>query len=141
MRLYNDGWLEIAGVNMESAVVAKRIQEKVETYMTIHLPDSKFSSLRLGYLLKTIDYLKSYGDVYLVRLPVHKDIMTIDELLIPNFDYVVRSAIAKANGYLDLTDSNDSYIYTDGNHLDSKSGTEVSIIIAEWIAVQKSNLH
>ena len=137
MKLHSDGWLEISGVNMDSAVVSERIKEKVETYMTTHLPESKFSSLRLNYLLKTIDYLKNYGDVYLVRLPVHRDIMTIDELLIPDFNTVVKTAIDKADGYLDLTDSNESYIYTDGNHLDSKSGSKVSSIVANWISAQK----
>lgn len=137
MILHQDGWLEMKGINMDSAVVAKRIQEKVDTYMTTHLPDSKFSTLRLDYLIKTIEYLKSYGEVYLVRLPVHKDIMTIDNLLIPDFDNIVKSAIKKSDGYLDLTSLNDSFIYTDGNHLVSKSGTEVSTIVANWIAEKK----
>ena len=137
MVLHKDGWLEIRNINMDSTVVANRIREKVETYMTIHLPDSKFSSLRLNYLFKTIDYLKASGEVYLVRLPIHKDMMKIDELLIPDFNNVLKTAICKSDGYLDMTYLNDSLIYTDGNHLDSKSGSQVSTILASWIAAQK----
>jgi len=137
MYLHRDGWLEVKNIAMDSLSVLKRTNEKVKTYRYIDLPKAKFSSLRLEFLLKTITYLKNYGQVYLVRLPVHNDIMQIENELMPNFDHFINGAIDSSDGYLDLTEYNNKFQFTDGNHLYKTSGKEVSVLIANWIKGQK----
>lgn len=137
MFLHNNGWLEVRGIPMDSASVNNRILDKIETYRTELLPKTKFSQVRLNYLLQTIKYFKIYGKVYLVRLPIHSGIMEIENEIMPDFDNVIKDAISLTNAYLDLTVKNDDYIYTDGNHLHKSAGKEVSELIANWI---KENL-
>ncbi|RLD39900.1 MAG: hypothetical protein DRI86_16220 [Bacteroidetes bacterium] len=133
MFLHKDGWLEIKDIPMDSLTVSNRIKAKVKIYRDEVLPEMKLSSYRLNYLIKTISYLKQYGKVYIVRLPMHKDFMSIENKLMPNFDNTIKEAIEISNNYLDLTKDNDKYIYTDGNHLYKSSGKEVSKQIAEFI--------
>jgi hypothetical protein len=137
--LHKDGWLEVSGIAMDSLSLAKRIADKVKIYKNEHLPKTKFSSVRVNYLVKTIAYLKGYGQVYLVRLPIHKSIMEIEQTLMPDFDVKIQEAIGLSDGYLDMTSQNDLFEYTDGNHLYKTSGEKVSTIIANWInAKQKT---
>ncbi|EPR66228.1 hypothetical protein [Cyclobacterium qasimii] len=133
MYLHKDGWLEVYNIKMDSATVKRRVSQKVKTYRNGYLPKTKFSSVRLEYLKKTITYLKEYGSVYVVRLPIHKNIMEIEKELMPDFDLTISEAIDLSDGYLDMTPQNDLYNYTDGNHLYSQSGEKVSMIIANWI--------
>ncbi|MCU0370223.1 MAG: hypothetical protein MUC31_02320, partial [Bacteroidales bacterium] len=83
--LHRDGWLEV-NVTMDSAKVKRRIERKISQYRKGNLPTHKFSEVRLEYLIKTIEYLKNFGKVYLVRLPVITEIMAIEQELIPDFD-------------------------------------------------------
>ena len=73
MVLHNNGWLEIT-VDMDSIDVAERIENKIITYRTKNLPVYNFSEYRFKYLDKTVSYLKNYGKVYFVRLPVSPEI-------------------------------------------------------------------
>jgi len=130
--LHNDGWLEIS-INMDSAIAEKRIAERVEMYRTTNLPYYQFSSLRLEYLQKTIEFLNQHGNVYLVRLPLHPDMMDIDNLLMPDFNEKIEQLAPQTKGYYDMTIFNDEFSYTDGNHLYKESGKIVTNKIAKWI--------
>lgn len=136
MFLHKDGWLEI-NIAMDSVSVTDRIKSKVKSYRKENLPTAALSKVRLEYLLKTIKYLNEFGEVYLIRLPVHKDMLAIENELMPYFDEVIKEAIHTSKDYLDLTKSNNIFEYTDGNHLYKTSGKEVSIIIANWIKEQE----
>jgi hypothetical protein len=89
--------------------------------------------VRLNYLIQTINFLKDYGKVYVVRLPVSPQMFLIEQELMPNFNDVIHPAIISANGYFDLTSDNHLCQFTDGNHLWKESGKQVSVKIAEWI--------
>ncbi len=136
--LHDNGWLEVTlPVDQQSrerrtGFTINSYKDKVKTY--------KFSSLRFQYLLKTIDYLKKYGQVYLVRLPVHQELMEIERQLMPNFDQDIQMAIDLSSGYLDMSSNNGIYEYTDGVHLTKESGMVVSEKIGEWmLGVGKGN--
>ena len=136
MRLHTNGWLEIM-IPMDSTSIAQRTIRRIAYYKNNKLPNFSFSSLRIKYLEKTIEYLKTRGSVFLVRLPVDPQMMEIDNLLIPNFDEVINQLSYKTQvPYLDLTSRNRDFIYTDGNHLSPKSGEYVSRIIGDWINME-----
>jgi len=136
MFLHKDGWLEISNIKMDSASVANRVSNKIKTYRNIHLPKTNFSSTRLKYLIKTVNYLKKFGEVYLVRLPIHDSMMEIEEELMCDFNLKIKEAINISDGYFDMTPQNSLFDYTDGNHLFKDSGKKVSKIIANWISEQ-----
>ncbi|GGF51603.1 hypothetical protein [Echinicola rosea] len=137
--LHHDGWLEIKDIPMDSLSVSNRINEKLYDYRNKYLLKTKYSKVRYEYLLKIINYLSDYGEVYLVRLPVHFKMMEIEEELMPNFNNTIKDAIKNSQGYLDLTEYNSRFKYTDGNHLHKSSGIEVSQLVANWIEENKGN--
>lgn len=132
MYLHEDGWLEL-NLRTDTATIYKRTSEKMKDYRFNVLPKYKFSSLRLQYLIKTIQYLNNYGTVFLVRIPVSEEMMSIENELMSDFDFKIKEAILLSKDYLDLTKENSSFTYTDGNHLYKKSGAIVSEKIANWI--------
>ena len=135
--LHQDGWLEIT-VPMDSVSIEKRIISKAKEYKTLNLPDSKFSQTRYEYLIKTIDFLKEHGDVYLVRLPVHPSVMEIEEGLMPDFNNrILEITNQTGTRYYDMSDFNSNFIYTDGSHLYKESAKTVSKAIANWILSEK----
>ena len=98
------------------------------------LPDYTFSQTRLNYLLKTINALGNHGSVYLVRLPVHKDILKIENELMPDFDPKINDIVKSLEvPYFDMTLLGQNFKYTDGNHLEKGSGKLASELVANWI--------
>jgi hypothetical protein len=134
MFLHKNGWLEIKDIKMDSISVLARTTDKIENYRNTYLPKIKPSLTRIQYLIKTISYLKDYGNVYLVRLPIDERMFEIEKDFMSDFDLKIREAINLSNGYLDMTPRNRFYEYTDGNHLHKDSGKKVSYIVAKWIA-------
>jgi hypothetical protein len=136
--LCEDGWLDVK-FKLDSAKMEQLIEKKIRRYRKENLVKYKFSDVRLDYLKETIIYLKNFGRVYIVRLPVHPRMMEIDEELIPDFHQKILY-ISEQTGvpYLDMTYMNDSILYTDGNHIYRESGKVVSARIGEWIASQNN---
>ena len=84
-------------------------------------------------MLKTIDFLNKFGKVFLVRLPVHPTLMELENQVMPNFNQDIKSATELSAGYLDLSNKNANFQYTDGVHLTKASGQEVSRLIGKWM--------
>ena len=90
--------------------------------------------MRLNYLTKTIDLLQQHGRVYLVRLPVHKNMFDIEDELMPDFDSKIDSIVKRENvPFFNFRQHKNEYQYVDGHHLYKTSGKEVSALIAGWI--------
>ncbi len=133
MILHKNGWLEVT-VEMDSMNVAERLKNKVDNYENKNLPIYNFSTYRYNYLGKTISYLKNYGKVYLVRLPLSPEIFEIEKKLISDFDLKMKNLSAEyKTPYFNLTNRNHNFQYTDGNHLYKESGEEVSLLISRLI--------
>ena len=128
----NNGWLNVF-TSMDMEFVYQKEKEKFKNY-TKNALNQEFSFYRYSYLVKTIKYLKKYGDVYLIRLPVHHKIYDIETNYMFDFETKISSAINLSKGYLDMN-KNASHIYkfTDGNHLFKESAKDVSIKIGKWI--------
>lgn len=133
--LHNDGWLEVK-LNADNKEVERRTEFTVENYRE-KLASYKYSDVRFEYFIKTINYLSTYGKVYLVRLPVHPELMKIENSLMPNFDAVIHKAIEVSDGYIDFSASNSEYKYTDGVHLNKESGEKLSAALGYWIKSRK----
>jgi hypothetical protein len=130
--LHDDGWLELT-VPMDSASGISRFNERIKDYKTNKLLNFHFSSARLNYLKRTIEYLKLHGKVYIVRLPVHPEFFEVDSELIHEFNDVILPITQLADGYLDMSKENNLYQYIDGVHPYKESSKLMSIKIAEWI--------
>jgi hypothetical protein len=70
----------------------------------------------------------------MVRLPVHPEILQIEDRLMPGFDdTIVRLSNVNNVPYFFLKDSSKKYQYTDGNHLYKNSSKAVTMAIANFI--------
>ncbi len=128
-----DGWLQV-NVSMDSNKVSRRTDQRIKKYVTDYAPYYKLSSLRVHYLDKIINYLKTRGDVYLVRLPIHPRMMEIENRLLPSFDSVINNLSSKNNvSYINYEDSGYRYKYVDGNHLYKDDAKIVTAQIAGFI--------
>jgi hypothetical protein len=138
--LHDDGWLEI-DIPMDSASVRRRTVSKFDDYRNNTLPNYHKSDFRLESLKELITFLKDYGYVTMVRLPVPSELIKIEDELYPDFEDEMSKISQHMNvPYLTFSKDGDNFIYTDGNHLYKDSATEVSITVAEWIKNNKSHL-
>ncbi|MBU6121514.1 hypothetical protein [Hymenobacter siberiensis] len=113
-RLHPDGWLEV-NIGTDSAQVRARTARKLQDYRRLaasqHLSEGRLLALR-----QTIAFLKPHGRVVLVRLPVGRSLLQLENAYQPGFDQQMRwLAAAFSLPYLDY--SNQPYATTDGNHL------------------------
>lgn len=118
---------------MDSTSINQRTNQKIAFYHEQYRPEFKFSSLRLEYLERTVTFLNQYGQVFLVRLPVHEKMLEVEKKLVPDFDEKIPKIIPLTEGYLDISTESRRYEFTDGNHLHKSAGKIVSKEIAEWI--------
>ena len=83
--VHDNGWFE---VNLKDSPKKRqqRIRNTVNSYTSIRSEYEGLSNIRLDYLKQTINFLKGYGSVCLVRMPVHEEMYTIETDLMPNFD-------------------------------------------------------
>lgn len=147
MFLHDDGWLESSinidssysistnrrTINMSMEMQQKRLDASIIRYMK-KKESYKYSSFRESYLIKTIEFLKTKGDVFLVRLPVHPKMSTVENNLMPDFNLKMQTIANGADiGYFDMMDLDSNYIFNDGNHLNRLSSKDVSLEVANWI--------
>lgn len=130
MLLHNNGWLE---VKIDKDKISKKsIIKKEETYRQKHLPRTRFSTVRFQYLQNTINYLNQFGEVYLVRIPIHEKILQVENDL--NFDFNEKiNQLRGYKSYYDFTHLHDQFTYTDGNHLHRSSSKEFTKILVSII--------
>lgn len=129
--LDKDGWLDVY-TSLDSAFIKQKEEVMFETYRnkSINRTDSES---RIEYLDTLIEFLSNHGDVYLVRLPVHKEMLSIEQQYMPDFNEKISNAVLKSKGYLDFSTLDIEYSYTDGNHLTKISAKEVTQIMGDWI--------
>ena len=119
--LHPNGWLEVT-IPMNAARHKQRVTEKVQRYRAENFYVKKFSPVRLTYLNKTIEYLKSFGRVYLVRIPLDPGLAEVEAEYLPEFDTLMRTCAMRNDvPYLNYLSENELYQTTDGNHLYKES--------------------
>ncbi len=97
----------------------KRAKEVLELYsQRPRFVDSEVSDYRLNYLNEIIDYCKEYGKVFLVRIPVTKEMYALENKLQYDFDDLI-TKISEEKGipYINLINLSGNYQTVDGNHL------------------------
>ncbi len=134
MSLKADGWLEV-DIPLDSMSVKKRTNSKIQEYQK-NKKTFKFSEVRLSYLSETITYLKNFGQVVLVRMPVSPKIMEIENEYMPDFDHKMNILSEKKRvPMFNFFNTSDSLIFTDGNHLAKPSAIQVSNMLADSILI------
>ena len=131
MKLHNNGWLEMS-IELDSIVIKKGSALKLYNYKTKKLPRNKISESRIFYLEKIIKLLKKHGKVILVRIPLDKRMLEIENMLDSSFNSKMKF-IAEKNNIPYMLYKDDNYLFPDGNHLYKESGKKFSKLLAKDI--------
>ncbi|RDC62895.1 hypothetical protein [Adhaeribacter pallidiroseus] len=128
-KLHKDGWLEV-NVPVDAASVKKRMPGKLKVYQR-YVQEAVIQTKRLQSLEETIKLLDRHGAVYLVRLPVSKEMKTIENRYSPEFDTLMQSMAAKYQvNYLNYFNDSGKYQTVDGNHLYKEASKAISLKLA-----------
>ncbi|MCJ7934320.1 MAG: hypothetical protein MUW56_11945 [Chryseobacterium sp.] len=131
--LHEDGWMEIS-VTMHKDSVAARTAKKIEFYEAL-AQQVELSQERMKVFDEMINYLRTKGTVYLVRIPASEKLMAIENKKYPHFSNLLQDISRKQNvKLLDFSQNYDDYRYTDGNHIYKESGKVLTSRIADSIS-------
>lgn len=131
--VHDDGWLEVS-IESDMFSLQERAVNKINLYRD-RLPSyTGLSDYRLAYLEQTISFLKDYGTVYLLRMPVVDGMLDVEDVLAQSFDNTMEE-ISKRYGvsYINMMPENSNYHYTDGQHLTVGDSETFSIALAHKI--------
>lgn len=121
-KLHKDGWLEPNLRPYTSEQFLERKQSNVSLYINM-AKDSRISKYRLYWLQNTILYLKRYGRVVVVRMPVDKEFLVVENKFWKNFDSEMENITASESiDYFNF--SVNKWSTYDGQHLD-KNGSKL----------------
>lgn len=130
--LHDDGWLEI-NLAMDSTAQAYRMHKMINMHKKkgsiFHI-----SSVRLDYLCRTIAFLKRHGRVFLIRIPIGKEMRTLEETAMPAFVHKMDSiALTYGVPFLDMSTETEGLRFTDGHHLHKTSSARYSRDLADTL--------
>jgi hypothetical protein len=111
------------------------LYKKSDIYKRGHLSTSRISCLR-----SAITYLQQTGTVCLVRLPIHKKMFELENKIAPNFDNEIIKISQLSNiKYFNLTHLNDSFLYTDGNHIWNGDSRKLTLLLQKKLDLIEYN--
>lgn len=125
----NDGSLAIYAARDE-AEFQQVLPRKLTTYRE-YAEILSLSDLRFTSFCKTLDTLSSYGSCFVVRLPVHPEMLAIENDYMPEFDRQIEKVANQYRvPYLNYVHEGSKFASTDGNHLTRKAALRFSKILA-----------
>lgn len=131
-KLHDNGWYETTGDMNENAVLKRR--EFMVNFYGDFLNKYSYSEERFKFLQKTIKFLKTKGPVYLVRMPLHQDILEVENKLDPNFNSKMDSLAEQINvPYFNFEENDNRWVFKDGLHLTVESAKDFSSELSQRI--------
>lgn len=123
--IHDDGWIEVdvqsKKFNINQKDIDKWKNQTMQSYKDLK-GFYKFSKARYQSLDETISFLKNHGHVFLVRIPVDRDVLAMEKQYMPNFDSLINQLAVKNNiPYINYTNTGATFETYDGAHL-SKNG-------------------
>lgn len=134
--LHEDGWLEV-NINMHKDSVAVRTKKKEMFYKDL-AKTVAISHERLNALNEIINYLRTKGKVYLVRIPTSKGLTELENQNYPHFSRLIKDIAHKQNvKFFDFSKNYNNYDYTDGNHMYKDSSKKLTAQVADSIVFNR----
>ncbi|AZA78937.1 hypothetical protein EG347_16160 [Chryseobacterium sp. G0186] len=134
--LHDDGWLEV-NVNMHADSVAVRTKAKTIFYTDL-AKGVALSPERLRAFNEIINYLRTKGSVYIVRIPTSENLTAIENGKYPHFSKLLQDIAHQQNvKVFDFSKNYADYDYTDGNHMYKESSKKLTSQIADSIVASR----
>jgi hypothetical protein len=93
--LHDDGWMEI-NINMNADSVAARTRRKEMDYKLL-ASTVELSPARIKAFNEIINYLRTKGSVYIVRIPTSQTLTAIEDRKYPHFSELLKDIGHKQN--------------------------------------------
>ncbi|MCE7054121.1 hypothetical protein LZF95_05500 [Algoriphagus sp. AGSA1] len=136
--LNKDGWFK-TGEQASFEVRNKQRNIMIDFYNG-YLNRYSHSSKRFKYLDNTIEYLNRNGTVFLIRMPLHEDILKIEEKVDPNFGFRMQFLSQKHNViFIDFNQIEKEYTFKDGLHFDVESAVNFTLELSCLITNYQKN--
>ncbi|MDO5971136.1 hypothetical protein Q4Q35_15110 [Flavivirga aquimarina] len=140
---HQNGWNEIKLKNNHNIITDKDIEHWKSLTVKFYNEKIKLEQLstyRYNYFIKTIEYLKTKGKVFLTRMPSHTDLLKFENEHWGRFDFEMDS-IANLHDipYLNYSKQSNNYKTYDGSHLESESAKRFTKRLATDIKTYLSN--
>ncbi|GAA3607090.1 hypothetical protein Q4Q39_10785 [Flavivirga amylovorans] len=136
-----DGWNEVKLASKLDTITDKDIEYWKSLTLKFYeqkIKTEQISSYRHNYFIKTVEYLKTKGEVFLIRMPSDSTILKIENSHWKNFDFEMDSIAKSFNiPYLNYSKKSNNYKTYDGSHLESESAKEFTELLSKDI---KNNL-
>jgi hypothetical protein len=134
LQLHADGWLEV-NIPMDSVSVRNRIITSTNGYIETSRR-VKWSDTRFYFFEKIIKYLQTRGEVYLVRMPVSRDMYDLEQITFPDFNEKMNYIVNKYDvPFINFIEKSGSFVTTDTHHLWKKESERISYDICDSIMV------
>ncbi|WP_419488508.1 hypothetical protein [Chryseobacterium bernardetii] len=134
--LHDDGWMEI-NINMNADSVAARTRRKEMDYKLL-ASTVELSPARIKAFNEIINYLRTKGSVYIVRIPTSQTLTAIEDRKYPHFSELLKDIGHKQNvKVFDFSKKYADYNYTDGNHMYKESSKKLTAQIADSILANR----
>jgi hypothetical protein len=139
-KMHKDGWLEESNLPKDIITLNEWKDKQVIMYNG-YASEWEKSEFRLQSFESLIKYLKDFGTVLLIRMPIDEKIIDIENNYWFNFDLEINGIANKTNThYINFTTVNNDYKTYDGNHLDKFGGVTFTKNICDSIIIKhKSN--
>lgn len=132
--LHKDGWLEESNLPNDSIIFNDWKKNQIKMFNGF-IENYKVSVFRKKSLDTLINDLKKHGHVYLVRTPIDKEILDVEENFYPGFDREI-DALSKSHNipYFNFNKyTNHNYSTYDGHHINKFGGKPFTKAICDSI--------
>tara|TARA_R110001583_G_scaffold58230_1_gene173831 strand:- start:72 stop:986 length:915 start_codon:yes stop_codon:yes gene_type:complete len=134
-KLHKDGWLE-----ENNLPTSKKIFEEWKANQILMfnswVTKWEISNFRIRWLSNSIAYLKKYGTVVLIRMPIDNEILFVETAFWKDFDVDINKLSVQHDiVYFNFSGKNEWKTY-DGHHLDKFGGKLFSVKLSEEIKKQ-----
>ena len=121
----SDGWFNYKN-ELGEKTVASNIPEGINAYKGV-FKKAELSNSRVVYFIETIRYLKKFGSVIVVRLPITNEMLSLENEFYPNFDKLIDSvSISQDIQYINLGKDGEMYSFRDAHHLETNAAIKLS---------------
>ncbi|KAB1071275.1 hypothetical protein F6U93_00660 [Tamlana haliotis] len=135
-KTHKDGWLEETNLPDDKALLKTWKDNQITLYNGFQKKWLK-SEIRLEYLEKLILYLKNHGHVVLVRLPIDKELIAIENEFWNTFNIDMRNMSNKNDiEYITFSEVENTFNTYDGIHIDKFGGVPFTKALCDSINVK-----
>jgi hypothetical protein len=136
--LHSNGWLEVR-LKVDSATAQHRANDVLYDKRN-DVGNFALSPYRLHWLRETIAYLKRFGKVVMIRVPVSRQFYDFEQALAPSFDDTMQAeADHHEIEYINFQYMAESLTYKDGHHMQLTSTAIFSSGLATWLMQNELN--